>query len=248
VLPAIRLARLLEEVAAVFFPPLCLLCEASLGDERPEVCPACRGAFRKLKLPFCGRCGSPGPTGAAGCRVCAGWRDLTQARSALLFVGSVRSWIHQLKYGGVAGLAPLAGEPLEASFREAPRAWREAAALVPVPLYPARRRERGFNQSALLAEELARRIGIPSLELLERLRATAPQVDLTAAERRGNVRGAFRVRDAVAAFCHGRSFLLVDDVLTTGATLEAAAAALMEGGAGRVWALTLARALPGRDA
>lgn len=132
-------------------------------------------------------------------------------------------------------------------MREAPPSWRAAAALVPVPLHRARRRERGFNQSELLAVELSRRVGIPSLPVLERRRATAPQVSLAPVARRANVRGAFRVRDDLAAHCQDRSFVLVDDVLTTGSTLEAAAGAITEAGGGPVFAMTLARALPGGD-
>jgi ComF family protein len=146
------------------------------------------------------------------------------------------------------GLAALAGAALEETLAGAPQAWRDAAALVPVPLHSSRRRERGFNQAELLGAELARRAGIPLLAVLERRRPTLAQVGLTGAERRVNVAGAFRVRDTFTAFCPGRSFLLLDDVLTTGATLEAAAEALVHAGGGPVRAIALARALPGPDA
>jgi ComF family protein len=112
--------------------------------------------------------------------------------------------------------------------------------IVPVPLHPARLRRRGYNQAALLARELGRRVGLPVEErALQRVRATRSQMRLSAADRRRNVQGAFRCADGRV---RGRRVLLLDDVCTTGATLEACADALRAGGAESVWALTLARA------
>jgi ComF family protein len=173
---------------------------------------------------------------------------LAVARSALAFVGAARTWVHTLKYRGLTGLAALGGPPLERAFREAPEEVRGAAALVPVPLHSARLRQRGFNQSELLAAELGRRVGLPVVPVLGRRRATLAQAGRGAAERRENVRDAFTVRPEHGALCCGRTLVLVDDVLTTGSTLDSAAAALVGAGAGSVHALTAARALPGLDA
>ena len=263
--------RWAASVLAVFFPPLCLLCDEPLaGGERPEVCGRCRASFRAPGPAGCGRCGAPvgspspvprpakvpaclsasvpPPGRREACRHCEAWEALTQARAALLFAGQVRGWMHRLKYGGVTGLAGVAADPLERAFRDAPDEWRNAAALVPVPLHPVRRRERGFNQSELLAVELSRRIGLPVQPLLCRRHPTARQVGLAAADRRRNVNGAFEVRAELGALCRGRCLVLVDDVLTTGATLDAAARALAAAGAGPVLGLAAARALPGSDA
>jgi ComF family protein len=155
--------------------------------------------------------------------------------------------MHRLKYAGLTGLASLAAEPMERTFYEAPGVWRDAWGLVPIPLHAVRRRERGFNQAELLAAALSARVGLPVRPLLRRRSPTARQVGLTAAERRRNVSGAFDVPSGLASSCRNRCLILVDDVLTTGATLDAAARALARAGADPVLGLTAARALPGSD-
>ncbi|MDY7039964.1 MAG: ComF family protein [Chloroflexota bacterium] len=116
-----------------------------------------------------------------------------------------------------------------------------AEAIVPVPLHPTRERTRGYNQSALLARRITEATELPICEnLLARVQATSPQVELGAEERRQNVHGAFQCQSGAA---RGRRILLIDDVCTTGATLEACSQALRADGATSVWALTLARAL-----
>jgi ComF family protein len=116
-------------------------------------------------------------------------------------------------------------------------------AIVPVPLHPSRQRQRGYNQAALLAAEVGAQLQIPVREeQLIRTRATAPQVDLSAEARRDNVRGAFR---STGSELSGKHVMLIDDVCTTGSTLESACATLREAGVRSVWAYTLARAKPG---
>jgi ComF family protein len=145
--------------------------------------------------------------------------------------------VHKFKYDGVTALAePLASLMAEYWLGEP----TSVDVLVPVPLHRSRVRERGFNQAALLARELSKRIHLPVDELtLVRQRATASQVDLDIAERTENVRDAFRWSTNALA---GKRVLVIDDVCTTGATLEACATALYDGGARSVQALTLARA------
>ncbi len=160
---------------------------------------------------------------------------LSGARSAAHLSGPLREAVHSLKYEGVRALAGTLGQIVYDCWEAEP--WT-VDVIVPVPLHPQRRRERGYNQSALLARELARHTSLPVVEgALLRVTPTQPQVGLNAAERVENVRGAFR--------CGGddlseQRVLLVDDVLTTGATLRACAQALLEGGAQGVWGLTLA--------
>jgi ComF family protein len=155
------------------------------------------------------------------------------------YEGALRTAIHELKYGGqrrvAARLAEAAlGEAAVSALVE------PGAILVPVPLHPRRRRERGFNQSELLAREIGRRTGTPVAPAALVRRADTPaQTGLSAAARRANVKGAFAVRQR--ARVAGRVIVLVDDVLTTGATAQACARALREGGAADVRLLTMAR-------
>jgi len=158
-------------------------------------------------------------------------------RSVVYFEGVLREAVHWLKYRGRTALAGPLGGLMAGYWMQHPM---PTDIVVPVPLHTARLRERGYNQAALLAREMARRVGlVVDEQTLVRWRVTAPQVELDFRQRRENVRDAFRCSgDALT----GKQVLLVDDVCTTGATLEACAVALYEGGARGVRALTLARA------
>ena len=160
-------------------------------------------------------------------------RRISRCRAIGEYDGALRAIVHALKYDGRRSLA----RPLAARMREhGADVLAGAAAAVPVPLHASRRRERGFNQ----AYDLARHLGLPVCAALRRTRPTVPQVSLAAARRHGNVRGAFTATRAVAALA-GTIVVLVDDVSTTGATLEACARALEDGGVREVRALTAAR-------
>jgi ComF family protein len=164
-------------------------------------------------------------------------------RAAALFTPPLRAAIHAFKYQNQPELAPLLARYLVAIYAQAP--WQTLAqpitAVVPVPLHEQRLRERGYNQSELLAEHFCRAVGLPlQPNWLARIRETRQQVGLAPNERRTNVQGAFRATEAVA----GQRLLLVDDVNTTGSTLRACAATALAAGASAVFALTLAQPLP----
>jgi ComF family protein len=152
------------------------------------------------------------------------------------FTGVTRRALHALKYDGERRLAPLMGAAIA---RRWARVGAAGDALVPVPASPDRVRERGYDQAALLAAEAARPLGLPMIRALERTRATTAQFDLDRAGRAANLGGAFRVADGLAVT--DRWIILVDDVVTTGATLAACAAALLEAGAAAVSAVAVAR-------
>ena len=224
------------------FPALCPVCDATLAARRHDpLCGDCWDALRRLGPPACVCCGLPLP--ASVLDVCGGcaleppaW---DWARAAAEYEGVARDALHALKFRGRRAVAgPLAGLLLEQW--QAALAAADIDALVPVPLGRARERERGFNQAALVAKRLAAALGVPLRpRWLVRCRPTQPQTDLGAAERRANVRGAFAADTAVA----GRHVVIVDDVLTTGATASECARILKLAGARRVGVLAVARVL-----
>jgi ComF family protein len=226
----------------LLFPARCPVCEHTLGERRRDpLCGTCWGSIARLAPPWCGRCGAPGAGPAAAapalCPSCAAEPpSYDWARAAASYEGTLREALHAFKFRGKRALArPLAALVLEQCGAQLPVG---VQALLPVPLARARERERGFNQAALLAEHLGHALGVPvRLRWLVRTRATPPQTELGAEERRANVRDAFAARAGVA----GRHVLVIDDVLTTGATAAACATALRGAGARRVGVLTVAR-------
>lgn len=234
----------------LIFPALCPICQAPLGaGRRDPMCGRCWHAITRLGPPWCDVCGAASPAdgleravhrrGGPPCSICSTAPPAYDyARSAAVYEGGLREALHAFKFSGKRALArPLAELLVEQCVAAMPA---DIEAVVPVPLARARERERGFNQAALLAGKIARRLGIPARPgWLARVRATLPQSDLPATARRANVRGAFRASRRVA----GRHVLLVDDIFTTGATLGECARALRAGGARRVGALTVARVL-----
>lgn len=222
----------------LIFPPFCPVCAQPLGvGRRDPLCGSCWSEIRAPAPPLCDRCGIPllaAPTPCPACR--ADPPPFERARGAALYAGPLREALHALKFRGKRALArPLAQLVHE---RCGSALVPGADALVPVPLARARLRERGFNQAELIAERLGALLGLPVRQRwLARVRETAPQTDLTAAQRRGNVGGAFRASGRVA----GRHVILVDDVLTTGATCRECARALRGAGARRVDVVTVAR-------
>jgi ComF family protein len=161
---------------------------------------------------------------------------INQIRSVALFDGVLRQAVHRFKYERLSSLAEPFGDMLAAYWLAAQLV---ADWLIPVPLHPSRERDRGYNQSDLLARQLGQRVGVPvSSRGLRRTRATAVQMTLNAAERRQNVAGAF---ECVEPRVQAKRVVIIDDVGTTGATLDACAQAVLQAGAAAVMGLTLAR-------
>ena len=225
------------------FPPLCPVCDGILdAGRRDPLCGACWEGFERIAPPWCRCCGAP--LGIEGlCGACRSRRPrFAYARAAVLYGGLVREAIHAFKFGGRRGLATPLGDLLAelVGLSALPGALPDA--LVPVPLHPRRARERGYDQALLLARRLERALGVPVVaDALRRAVPTQPQTDLDAAARRRNVRDAFVVSRPERIT--GRHVVLVDDVLTTGATAGECARSLYRAGAAAVGVLTVARAL-----
>jgi ComF family protein len=227
------LTRVRQAVLEVLFPSRCVGC----GAYGSFLCPSCQAELPRARPPRCPVCWQPQRQGDP-CGRCREGRPAFQgARSPYLYQGVAREAVQALKYNYLSALAQPMAEPMARYVEEEAI---EADVLVPVPLYARRQRLRGYNQSALLARELSRLCSLPLAERgLGRRRNTPPQARSADAEaRKRNVADAF-VADR--RWVEGKRILLIDDVMTTGATLDACARALRQAGAASVWALTFAR-------
>ena len=228
----------------IFFPRTCAACGGDVPTESPHaLCGACWDALPRWTGLACVCCGLPLPDGGARCRDCRRRRRAFRfLRSGGIYEGSLKKLIRSFKYSGRQDLArPLAGLLAEVWIGE--ERLRPVDVVVPVPLHWRRERKRGFNQAAALAEVFGKKAGLPVLEgALRRRKAGRSQTELKREERRENVKDAFEARRPEEL--RGKTILLVDDVCTTGATLEACARALKEAGARRIGALTVARQVP----
>lgn len=215
------------------------MCAARLTPGAPALCAECAASFPRWAGPSCRVCGAPLPDGGARCWECRrGRRAFRFCRHAGLYGGALRRAILLLKYAGREALADPLGHWM--ALAAARPELRGVEALVPVPLHFVRRHARGYNQAERLAEALSKRTGVPVVNALRRRRWTRAQAGLRRHARRRNVEGVFEAT-ALADGLHGRHALMIDDVCTTGATLEACARALRLAGVRRVDALTLAR-------
>src|SRR5882724_6927005 len=243
-----RLARLKGAARTVFglalgvaLPQLCPACRDLVTDS--GVCPSCWSKLSFIAAPYCPRLGipfiyDPGP-GILSMQAIADPPAYQRARAAVRYDDIARKLVHAFKYGDRLDLAPTMGRWMTNAGRTL---LAEADAIVPVPLHWRRQWARRFNQSALLAEVIAKASGVAVAHAaLRRVKATPQQVGLSQAERAQNVQGAFRVPPSAKAEVAGRRLLLVDDVLTSGATVDACSRALLRAGAAQVDVLVFAR-------
>lgn len=234
ILPQHFFLRQLGRLVGHLLPPgNCLLCSTESGAA--PLCPACAEDLPRLPAKLCPQCGEPTTYGER-CGACLRKAPHFTSSSALFrYEFPTDRLIQSLKYAHQLAIANWLGELLARRLEHHP-----CDLIIPMPLHPGRLRERGFNQSVEIARPLARARKMPlSLDLLERVRPTAPQAELTLDKRAGNVRGAFECRRDLA----GCSVLLIDDVMTSGATLNECARVLKLHGASRVDVAVAARAL-----
>ncbi|MCB1126529.1 MAG: ComF family protein [Verrucomicrobiae bacterium] len=243
-----RANRWLEALLALVYPSVCQICGAGRAVAREGyVCDACRcrpDGVRFILPPFCERCGLPVEGAVTTAYECGNCRDMqldfSQARAVVVATGLVMEVIHRYKYNRALWFEPFLAELL--CRKAAPEIAGTFDAIVPVPLHPLKAREREFNQAERLATTLGRASGLPVLRrAVRRVRFTATQTAFNRGERQRNMRGAFAV--ATGEPLVGRRLVVVDDVLTTGATTSACARALRKAGATEVAVWTVARGL-----
>jgi ComF family protein len=225
----------------VALPPLCPACDEPVRDAK-ALCAACWGKLGFIAPPYCERLGipfayDPGP-GILSMQAIADPPAYHRCRAAVRYDEIARTLVHALKYGDRLDLAPTLGGFMASAGGELTAG---ADALVPVPLHWRRAWARRFNQSAALARVISAACGVPLCMPLRRVRATPHQVGLTRSERAVNVQGAFRVPTDARAEVAGRRLVLVDDVLTSGATADTCARVLLRAGAKAVDVLVFAR-------
>ncbi len=223
------------------YPPCCVLCRARIPDDRPVVCDDCGSGLLSIDAPYCERCGHPLDAPLATCPACPGRTFYFDgAFSGFQFNRPLQDLIHQLKYRNRPGIGRYLGSLLAKRVEGEPGI-PHITAVVPVPLHPLRNRERGYNQSAHIARGISDETGIPLLEnVLVRNLNTPTQTSLSPEARMANVEGVFEAGRVEAV--RGATVSLVDDIFTTGATVNSCARTLLQAGAGRVFVLTIARA------
>jgi ComF family protein len=236
-------ASVARAVLDLVYPPACLACRGAVAGTG-ALCADCWRRMRFIDRPCCERLGTPftqdlGP-GLLSPEAMADPPVWARARAVCAFDdGPARQLVYRLKYGDRLDLAPWLGRWMARAGAEL---LEEADLLVPVPLHRRRIAARRYNQAAALAHAVSRASGVPcALQALERRKATPPQVGLSRLQRAANMQGAFHLPDAGRPVVEGRRIVLVDDVLTSGATTNAAARILRRGGAAEVDVLTFAR-------
>lgn len=215
------------------FPPSCAGC----GIPGTRLCPKCLANIRRIKPPICKICGEKLSNG----NICTRCRftppKITAIRSWAVYEDTVRKGLHQLKYSRNIALGDTFSVYLCNLLLDT--GWH-IDVIAPIPLGNVRQKERGYNQAALLAKPVARQLKIPyQPKIVRRTRETISQVTLTLADRKTNVAGAFKAKQELV---NGKNVLIIDDITTSGSTLEACAEALFSAGAKNVYGMTVARA------
>ncbi|MBI5024709.1 MAG: ComF family protein [Candidatus Omnitrophica bacterium] len=236
---------LVQGLGHLVYPPHCLVCSTHYTAHPPGsgVCPPCRAAIVFNRPPFCRKCSRH--LGISATNICKECRkagpSFDFAWSACLYEDPIKDLLHRFKYGQKTQLRRLFAEVMISFIKEYGLDTGQFDAIVPIPLSSTRSRERGYNQAQLLAQELAREFSIPLApegNHLRRVRHTGPQSFLDEKQRWTNIKGAFTIRK-LNNLKH-KNILLIDDLLTTGATASEAARVLKDAGAGTVGVLTLA--------
>lgn len=227
----------IDGVLQVIYPRRCPVCDGIVPQAGEGICLGCMDKLKLLTPPWCMRCGKKVQSGEEYCRDCREKKHFFKRGRALYEYGTAAEAIYRLKYGGRREYADFFGEQITEYLGEFIRDVCPDG-IVPIPLHRRRRASRGYNQAALLAKAVGRRLNIPVYpEMLVRVRNTAPQKKLNAEERQNNLKRAFNMgRNDVKL----KTIIVMDDIYTTGATIDEAARVLKEAGAESIYFITLA--------
>lgn len=242
-----RVSGLFSACANFLLPPACAGCGGPVPERAVagagSVCQNCRLSLPPVPHPLCPRCGAPLGTGEApSCLECQDWpAEPAKARTLCLLQSPARELVHALKYQGWRSVGDFMGTEMA---RNAPEQVRRAQLVVPVPTSARNMRRRGYNQAEVIASALALALDLPLLTCLERRGRKGTQTSLNPTERRANVSDAFVLAESVRSVVTDRRIVLVDDVITTGATVLAAVEALALAAPGRIVAYAFARTVP----
>ena len=228
-----------KEVKDILFPKICPICLKESPDQTIQICNPCNKSLSYIGSLTCTGCGGNLDTALDICSDCLSTtRSWRKAFTVYEFSGRAREIIHRLKYKGETALVRFLGFALFESLTNRCN-MRDYTYICPVPLHPFKVMRRGFNQSSLIAIELSKFSDTPVANLLKRVRWTSPQTHLTRKDRLKNLRKSFKIKKKVDL--KNMNIIVVDDVLTTGATLEACVRVLIDAGAQAVDIVTLAR-------
>ena len=232
-------SQLTDAALSWVYPPRCMVCTDILPFNGPKwICDNCDGLLVPITKPVCLMCGAPAESEGAECALCRKRKRVYRNTALFVYEDVIREVIHRFKYGGcpryALGFAELAAGSIGENYFEG------TGAFIPVPMYAKKRRRRGYNQAEEIAFALTKITGIPTvLDYLKRIRDTKPMAGLTPAERANNLQGAF----ALSKHNKIKEILIIDDIYTTGETLDVCANLLKQGGAGQIRSLTLAVAV-----
>lgn len=230
--------QILETFLDILYPRRCPVCHEIVKKRGELICPSCRREVQPLREPLCKKCGKPIRDPAAEyCRDCREREHLyTRGLAVLPYTGKIKQSIYQMKFHNKREYIDFYGPYMAEILGERILSW-EAQALVPVPLHPSKMRKRGFNQAELLAKKVGERLEIPiRTDIVQRTRATRPQKELTWRERQNNMKGAFKISRYDVKL---KKIILVDDIYTTGSTIDEIAGKLLEQGAEEIFFITL---------
>jgi len=235
-------SRTAKAALSLFYPPHCASCQEAT-ESGVHLCGECEKTIWKICAPFCQRCSQPFEGDVTQELVCSNCTDREVhydcAVAPYRSRGAVREFIHQFKYSEKLYLRQQLADWLAEGFEDSRIAGQKPWALVPVPLHHVRQRERGFNQAEVLARLLSKKTKVPLLNALKRIRYTTTQTRLDRADRMENLHGAFQIRQNAEVL--NRHLILIDDVFTTGSTVEECSRILRKAGAASIRVLTVAR-------